>query len=191
MRDGCSVALRTPGAAFPGRSVVPLKRNPTVATFDLGTSCGWSLHVEGRRLAHGVVSFTPPKHKGPGFRFLMFKRFLVNLKAQAGGEIDYLLYEEVSQISQKARGNTAAVMWGGFAGILTYWCEHHGIWYRGVHNQTLKASVGSGRFDKAQMVAAVEKFFGIDLHGRHDEADALALQIHFHKKIWPELRKDG
>ena len=120
-------------------------------------------------ISSGVAEFRPDRWQGGGMKFLRFRRWLTELKADAGG-LDTVLYEQV----RNHAGVDASHAYGGWLAILTAWCEHHGIPYQGVPVGTIKRHVtGKGNADKAAVIAAVRAlgFSPAD----DNEADALAL----------------
>ena len=68
------------------------------------------------------------------------------------------------------------LVYGGFLGMLTAWCEEHDVPYEGVPVGTIKRyATGKGNADKAKMVAAIQArgFRPAD----DNEADAIALLL--------------
>jgi Holliday junction resolvasome RuvABC endonuclease subunit len=141
----------------------------TILALDLGTTTGWALRTRDGSITSGTHTFRPQRFEGGGMRFLRFKRWLTDLKANAEG-IDALHFEEV----RRHVSTDAAHAYGGFLATLTSWCEHHQIPYQGVPVGTIKKhATGRGNAGKDDMVAA--------MRGRghapsdDNEADALAI----------------
>ncbi|ABC32340.1 MULTISPECIES: crossover junction endodeoxyribonuclease RuvC [Hahella] len=143
----------------------------SVLALDLGTRTGWAAKGKDRAIVSGVMNFKPQRFEGGGMRFLRFKRWLTELKANLDG-IDALYFEEV----RRHVSTDSAHAYGGFLATLTAWCEHHEIPYQGVPVGTIKRHVsGKGNASKEDVIAAVRKrgFNPSD----DNEADALAIML--------------
>lgn len=134
---------------------------------DLGFTTGWAIAEDGS-IFSGVEKFVADRFSGGGMRYLRFKRWLTEMKAER--TFDAIYYEEV----RRHVGVDAAHAYGGFQAVLMSWCEHHSIPYAGVPVGTIKRSwTGKGNSDKEAMIAeAVRRGFKPETS---DEADALAL----------------
>jgi crossover junction endodeoxyribonuclease RuvC len=144
-------------------------KTPVILALDLGHCTGWALRSACGVITSGVAEFRPDRWQGGGMKFLRFRRWLTELKADAGG-LDAVFYEQV----RNHAGVDASHAYGGWLAILTAWCEHHGIPYQGVPVGTIKRHVtGKGNADKAEVIDAVRRlgFAPAD----DNEADALAL----------------
>jgi crossover junction endodeoxyribonuclease RuvC len=142
---------------------------PVILALDLGHCTGWALRSACGVITSGVAEFRPDRWQGGGMKFLRFRRWLTELKSDAGG-LDAVLYEQV----RSHAGVDASHAYGGWLAILTAWCEHHGIAYEGVPVGTIKRHVtGKGNADKTAVIEAVRRL-GFD-PADDNEADALAL----------------
>ena len=142
-----------------------------VLALDLGTKTGWALHDRDGTIVSGTEVFRADRWQGGGMRFLRFKHWLTETKA-AVGTFDAVVFEEV----RAHAGVDAAHVYGGLLGILTAWCEHHGIAYEGVPVGTIKRFItGKGNAAKEAVIAAVTAR-GFQ-PGDDNEADALALLL--------------
>ena len=110
--------------------------SPVILALDLGHCTGWALRSACGVISSGVAEFRPDRWQGGGMKFLRFRRWLTELKADAGG-LDAVLYEQV----RNHAGVDASHAYGGWLAILTAWCEHHGIPYQGVPVGTIKRHV--------------------------------------------------
>ncbi len=139
---------------------------------DFGTVTGWAIRNANGHLDCGQKTFE--KLGGVGFRYLKFRAWLTEIKNCAGG-FDAVFYESAT-FRTGASQAVADRVFGGFEATLGAWCEHHRIPYIGLHVATIKKFwTGSGRADKAKMVA-VAREMGFDLSPRdHNAADALAV----------------
>src|SRR6266511_956869 len=142
---------------------------PVILALDLGHCTGWALRSACGVITSGAAELRQDRWQGGGMKFLRFRRWLTELKADAGG-LDAVLYEQV----RSHAGVDASHAYGGWLAILTAWCEHHGIPYQGVPVGTIKRHVaGKGNADKQAVIDAVRRlgFAPAD----DNEADALAL----------------
>lgn len=153
-----------PQAAHAGET-----KQPVILALDLGQRTGWAVRNRDGAIASGVQEFRPDRWQCGGMKFLRFRGWLPELKADAGG-LDAVLYEQV----RSHAGVDASHAHGGWLAILSAWCEHHGLPYQGVPVGTIKRHVtGKGNADKQVVIDAVRKlgFAPTD----DNEADALAL----------------
>jgi len=121
-----------------------------VLSLDLGANLGWAVRLPDGRTFHGMKSF--PAVGGDehyGRRHYLFKRWLTEIKNQYDG-VFHVVYEVINF----GRNNPRIIH--NQEGILLAWCEHHGMSYKGYAPGTIKKHVtGSGRADKAEVIAAV------------------------------------
>src|SRR5512144_951439 len=144
---------------------------PVILALDLGHRSGWALRSACGVITSGVAEFRPDRWQGGGMKFLRFRRWLTELKADAGG-LDAVLYEQVRRHASVDSSHA----YGGWLAILTAWCEHHGISYQGVPVGTIKRhGTGKGNADKPAVIAAV-KALGF-VPADDNEADAIALLL--------------
>ena len=137
-----------------------------VIGIDPGTSCGWALLEDGRRLGSGVWDLKPRRHQGGGMRYLRVRRYLEELLAHRP---DAVVYEEV----RRHAGTDAAHVYGGIIATVTALLEDVGIPYEGVPVGTVKRiATGKGNAGKDAMVQAARERWGIE-PATDDEADAL------------------
>jgi Holliday junction resolvasome RuvABC endonuclease subunit len=143
----------------------------TILALDLGTTAGFALRAADTAITSGTAMFRPDRWQSGGMKFLRFKRWLTEIKHQAGG-IDLVVYEQV----RRHAGVDAAHAFGGWLAILTSWCDHHEIQYQGVPVGTIKRFIaGKGNADKQAVIAAVRErgFSPAD----DNEADAIAILL--------------
>jgi len=140
----------------------------TILALDLGTCTGWASRTQGP-VAHGWAKFQPGRYQGGGMRYLLFKRWLSELKNRLG-EIQLVYFEEV----RRHASTDSAHVYGGLMATLTAWCEHHNIAYAGVPVGTIKRhATGKGNASKPEIIAAMQaKGYPVT---DDNEADALAL----------------
>jgi Holliday junction resolvasome RuvABC endonuclease subunit len=120
-----------------------------ILALDLGTTTGWAINNDGGIIS-GSQSFKPQRFEGGGMRYLRFKRWLTEIKANLDG-VEAVYFEEV----RRHVGVDAAHAYGGFLATLTAWCEHHQIPYSGVPVGTIKKfATGKGNASKDEMIKA-------------------------------------
>lgn len=144
----------------------------SILALDLGTTTGWAALSPDNRIHSGTASFKPGRYEGGGMRYLRFKRWLTEKKAEMG-DIGGVYFEEV----RMHRGVDAAHVYGGLMATLTAWCEHHEIPYQGVHYSHIKKFLtGKGNVKKDAMIAGVK---ALGYAPKDDnEADAIALLLY-------------
>lgn len=159
----------------------------TVLALDLGTNTGWAMRpLASAQIVSGVVKFAPSRFEGGGMRFLRFKQWLTEMKT-AGVAVVY--FEEVV-FHGKFNSVGAAHLYGGMLAILTAWCEHHGIPYRGVPVSTIKKSfAGKGNANKEAMLAHAR---ALGYQPEDDnEADAIAILLFVEESMRSARAKVG
>ena len=116
-----------------------------------GNTTGYAIAGADGGITSGTAEFRLDRWQSGGMRFLRFKRWLTEIKHQAGG-FDLVVYEQV----RRHAGVDASHPFGGWLAILTAWCDHHTIAYQGVPVGTIKRHVtGKGNADKAAVIAAI------------------------------------
>ena len=157
--------------ASPAAALSLASAHDVILALDLGTTTGFAIAGVDGAITSGTVEFRLDRWQSGGMRFLRFKRWLTEIKNQAGG-FDLVVYEQV----RRHAGVDAAHAFGGWLAILTAWCDHHDIAYQGVPVGTIKRFIaGKGNADKQTVIAAVR---ARGFHPADDnEADALAILL--------------
>ncbi|MGI4847242.1 MAG: hypothetical protein ACRYGK_03765 [Janthinobacterium lividum] len=140
-----------------------------ILALDLGTTSGWALINQHRKIEGGSESFAPRKNEGPGQRWLRFRAWL-SREQQHAGEINVVYYETVMNHTAVQ----AAHVYGGFEATLQAWCASNRVRMIGVGVGTIKKDwTGNGAAKKEQMIAQAKErgFKPVD----DNHADALAL----------------
>ena len=148
-----------------------LTRSGAVLALDLGVTTGWAIKASDEFISSGTLSLKSSRYDGGGMRYLRLRRWLDELQRDAG-PIGAIHFEEV----RRHIGTDAAHTYGGMLGVLSAWCEEHGVAYQGVPVGTIKAfATGKGNADKAAVIAAVQArgFSPLD----DNEADAIAILL--------------
>ncbi|UJM33108.1 hypothetical protein KAE70_00830 [Bartonella henselae] len=123
----------------------------TILCLDLGTKTGWALRDADGFITSDTEHFQSCRFEGGGMRYLLFKKWLSELKRSVD-EIDAVYFEEV----RRHVGTDAAHVYGGFLATLTAWCEHHQIPYEGIPVGTIKkATTRKGNASKEEMIKAM------------------------------------
>ena len=159
-----TAAIASPAAAL-------YSAHDVILALDLGTTTGFPIAGVDGGITSGPAEFRLDRWQSGGMRFLRFKRWLTEIKNQAGG-FDLVVYEQV----RNHAGVDSAHAFGGWLAILTAWCDHHDIAYQGVPVGTIKRFIaGKGNADKAAVIAAIRArgFNPAD----DNEADALAILL--------------
>lgn len=140
-----------------------------ILAIDIGTTAGWARCGRDGAVASGSQSFAPKRMEAAGQRWLKFRAFLAEQRAQ-GGEIHAVYYEDVKQHA----GTLAAHVYGGFLAMLEAWCAANNVPLRPVGvGQVKKHWTGRGNASKDEMIFEAEKrgFKPVD----DNHADALAI----------------
>ncbi len=147
----------------------PDKENPAILALDLGTHTGWALRGRDGAITSGTITFRPGRFEGAGMTFLRFRGWLEEIADLAHG-LDSVVFEEV----RAHAGTTASHIYGGFLAILSSWCEHERVPYRGVPVGTIKRhATGKGNAGKDAVIAAMKAKGHTPIDD--NEADALAI----------------
>jgi len=167
-----SMTLTLPAAmASPKAALSLASAHDVILALDLGTTTGFAIAGVDGDITSGTAEFRLDRWQSGGMRFLRFKRWLTEIKNQAGG-LDLVVYEQV----RNHAGVDASHAFGGWLAILTAWCEHHGIAYQGVPVGTIKRFItGKGNADKTAVIEAIRArgFNPSD----DNEADAIAILL--------------
>ncbi|MCZ8192996.1 hypothetical protein [Brevundimonas sp.] len=146
-------------------------RSGALLALGLGVTTGWAIRTCDEFISSGTLSLKSSRYDGGGMRYLRLRRWLDDLQRDAG-PIGAIHFEEV----RRHIGTDAAHIYGGMLGVLSAWCEEHGVAYQGVPVGTIKAfATGRGNADKAAVIAAVQArgFSPAD----DNEADAIAILL--------------
>lgn len=140
-----------------------------ILALDLGTNCGWALHVRGGTISGGTVRHVLRRGEQPGQKWISFRTQLIEHK-RAAGEIHAIYYEDV----KRHVGVLAAHAYGGFLANLEMWCAVNNVRMVPVGVGVIKKYwTGKGNADKGAMIAEAKSrgFTTVD----ENHADALAI----------------
>lgn len=142
---------------------------------DCATKTGWAItRNDGTIYESGVMDFSKRRGESNGAMFLRFRVWLSDiLKINS---IAFIAYEQAHH-----RGGAATEISVNLTGRVQEQCAALGLEYVAVHTATLKKwATGSGRAEKAQMMARVVPLLGrapID----DNEADAVLIAMWAHE----------
>jgi Holliday junction resolvasome RuvABC endonuclease subunit len=140
-----------------------------ILALDLGTTTGWAICTRDGTVRSGSQSFAVKRMEAAGQRWLKFRAFLAEQRAQ-GGEIHAVYYEDVKQHA----GTLAAHVYGGFLATIEAWCAANNVPLRPVGvGQVKKHWTGKGNADKSMMIATARAKGFAPVDDNH--ADALAI----------------
>jgi Holliday junction resolvasome RuvABC endonuclease subunit len=149
-----------------------------ILALDLGTKTGWAM-LEGGRIESGVQISDVKRGESPGMRYIRFNRWLEEI---ADPKPDVIVFEQAHH-----RGGAATETAAGFSTRVLEFCARHGIEHSSVHSATLKKfATGSGRAEKADMIARARERFKPDL-ADDNEADALWILEWARREILPGI----
>lgn len=136
---------------------------------DLGTHTGWAIRRRDGAIVCGTEDFTPRKSWGPGQRWLRFRSWLSAVIDRE--QIHAVTFERVVFGHSSA---SASDVYGGFRALTEMVTDAHHCTLGTIAVPTIKKHwTGSGRADKAQMIAEARRrgFRPVD----DNAADALAI----------------
>jgi Holliday junction resolvasome RuvABC endonuclease subunit len=140
---------------------------------DLATVCGFAILRDDGKVRSGAKGFDVTRTCSEGQRWINFRHWLVELKAEAGGHLDIVAYEDIVFLGAGMSSHYPQ-LYGGMKAILLSFCTHHGIPAKPWNATTIKKQwTGSGACDKDAMKARCRElgFRPVD----DNEADAIAL----------------
>jgi hypothetical protein len=160
-----------------------------VLALDLATKTGWALR-EGDRIESGVQDFTKKRGESNGMLFLHFNAWLDGIGGKQGAygtlgwpmfrskTVDLIVFEQAHH-----RGGAATEIAVGLMTRVLEFSARYYIEHSSVHSLTLKKwATGSGKADKAAMIAAANRFLRdqgrMDIIEDDDQADAILL-LHY------------
>ena len=149
-----------------------------VVGLDIATVTGWA-RFDGATFTTGVIDCTTSSQAElEGVHFRKFAEQLPEVLKGAGAVVIERTY---------SRGKRTAEVLNGLTSVALVECERRGLEYAFVNATTLKKfATGSGRAQKADMVAAAERELGIsDLSD--DEADAYWLVRFWQERLQPAV----
>jgi crossover junction endodeoxyribonuclease RuvC len=140
---------------------------------DPGTSCGWSVLKDGKRISSGTWDLSSKRHEGGGMRYLRAQQFFKQLviMLQETDKVTAVAYEEV----RRHMGVDAAHIYGGIVGVITAVCEDLQIPFQAIPvGSAKKLATNKGNASKTEMIAAANNRWGLALQDEEEnEADAL------------------
>ena len=117
-----TLTLAAADATLPPPALSLSSARDVILALDLGATTGFAIAGADGDITSGTAEFRLDRWQSGGMRFLRFKRWLTEIKNQAGG-FDLVVYEQV----RRHAGVDASHAFGGWLAILTAWCEHHDI----------------------------------------------------------------
>ena len=148
----------------------------SVVGLDIASRTGWCRY-DGVSFETGVIDCAPKDRGEPeGVRFRKFAEQLPEVLEGAGAVVIERTY---------SKGKRTAEVLNGLTSVALVECERRGLEYAFVDAVTLKKlATGSGRAQKADMVAAAERELGRSGLS-HDEADAYFLVRYWQERLQP------
>ena len=141
-----------------------------ILSLDAATKTGWCILKDGKIIESGVQDFSKKRGESNGAMFFRFRNWLNSILVIG---IDFISYEQAHH-----RGGAATEICVNLTGRIQEACAERNIEYASIHTGTLKKwATGSGKGDKALMIARARNFLGrepID----DNEADAVLMAFH-------------
>ena len=122
-----------------------------ILALDTGTKTGWATNADTHTAISGVQDFTLKRGESPGMRFLMFRKWLLQMIETI--EPDMIIYERAHH-----RGGHATEVGVGLTTQLQACCAEKDIEFVAIHSGTLKKHATSrGNCNKEDMMKAATK----------------------------------
>ena len=141
-----------------------------ILSLDAATKTGWCILKDGKIIESGVQDFSKKRGESNGAMFFRFRNWLNSILVIG---IDFISYEQAHH-----RGGAATEICVNLTGRIQEACAERNIEYASIHTGTLKKwATGSGKGDKALMIARARNFLGRDPID-DNEADAVLMAFH-------------
>jgi Holliday junction resolvasome RuvABC endonuclease subunit len=149
----------------------------TILGLDLAIHCGYSVCQSGQIIASGVWDFSNARKNGHnGHLFTALSRHIDDLCICY--KIDHICYER-----SHFRGGASTRIGVGMSSTVLEYCASNNIPVSDIPTLTLKKwATGTGKADKAMMMAEAEKRTGKHYES-DDEADAVLISLSAHEKL--------
>ena len=149
-----------------------------ILALDLATKTGWALQDRDGQILSGVKEFPLKRGESRGIRFLRFRKWLREILETGNFGCRFcdntpgvIVYEQAHH-----RGGYATEVAVGLVTDVLAEAAREGIEHMSVHSGTLKkATTGSGRSSKADMIAQVKLWYPNTHIIDDNHADALCL----------------
>lgn len=154
-----------------------------ILTLDLGATTGWALLKNDGTILSGFKKVDDKKMAAQ--RYPNFLKLLDEIRAQAPGRIERIIYEIVYMPQKSSR---AAYAYGGYIACLEVWCDDAIIPLSGLSCvQARKAVFGNGRMSKDETFQELKKTYPrlVD----HNEGDAIVMALWAKQSL--ELTKES
>ncbi|MDD3028821.1 MAG: hypothetical protein PHS57_00865 [Alphaproteobacteria bacterium] len=128
-------------------------RQCSLLAVTLGLQMGWSVHERNGEIKFGSAAFRSSAYEGEGMKFLRLRYWLEETSKKSGG-FDAVIFADI-QIHSSTQ---SAVVYGGFLGQLTAWCDWRQIPYIGVLMADVrKYVIGSDLTDQQRLIDALRR----------------------------------
>ena len=130
----------------------PLRKCSLLA-LTLGLQTGWAVHERNGEIKLGVNAFRSNPYEGDGMKFLRFRYWLDEMSKKSGG-FDAVIFADI----QIHTSTLSAVVYGGFLGQLTAWCEWRQIPYIGASMSDVRKHItGHDRIDHQSLIDGMRR----------------------------------
>lgn len=128
-------------------------RQCSLLAVTIGLQTGWVVHERNGEIKYGNTPFRPSAYEGEGMKFLRFRYWLEEMSKKSGG-FDAVVFADV----QIHTNTQSAVVYGGFFGQLTAWCDWRQVPYIGVlMSDVRKYVIGSDLVDQQGLIDALRR----------------------------------
>lgn len=146
-------------------AALPLFDVPTLA-LDPADLTGWAFGYR-RQFGSGVWSIAGSDSEHAGARLVRLERHILDTHERFG--VKRIAFENASLGSKH---ENTKVYHNRVAGVIIATAAKIGATWGHYAPTTIKAHAGHGRYDKPQMIAALKRHYGLNIHSG-DEADAI------------------
>ncbi|MDE2029184.1 MAG: hypothetical protein KGI97_01330 [Alphaproteobacteria bacterium] len=135
-------------------------RNCSLLAITLGLQTGWAVHERDGDISFNHKFFRSSEYEGEGMKFVRFRYWLDEISKKYGA-FDAVVFADVPHHSSMQ----SAIVYGGFLGHLTGWCDWRQIPYIGVAMPDVhKLVTGGNGIDQQSLLDALRRkgFIGVD-----------------------------
>ena len=135
-------------------------RHCSLLAITLGIQTGWAVHERDGDIRFNHKLFRSSEYEGEGMKFMRF-RYWIDEMAKKYGSFDAVIFADI----QHHASMQSAIVYGGFLGQLTAWCDWKQIAYIGASMADVhKLVTGGDSIDQQSLLDSLRRkgFIGVD-----------------------------